>query len=94
MAREMPSSSLNAAAVRVVTTSRSSVLRRLVNEAPPELLRRNVLDRLPPEDRAMLSRVDRACAARPWKRVAYRWQVTMIGRILFLYKLSRDSREA
>ena len=40
----------------------SSVLRRLVHDAPPEMLM-HVLDKLPPEDRAMLSRADRACRA-------------------------------
>ena len=40
-----------------------SVLRRLVHEqAPPEIVML-VLDKLPPEDRAMLSRADRACRA-------------------------------
>ena len=34
----------------------------MVNEAPLELLR-HVLDHLSPEDRAILSRVDRACRA-------------------------------
>ena len=37
----------------------SSVLLRLLHEAPPEMLG-HVLDKLPPVDRAMLSRVDRA----------------------------------
>ena len=40
----------------------SSMLTRLVHEGPPEMLR-HVLDKLPPEDRAMLSRADRACRA-------------------------------
>ena len=43
-------------------TPDSSVLWRLVHDAPPEMLG-HVLDLLPPEDRAMLSRVDRACHA-------------------------------
>ena len=63
MGRETRSAiNTNHAAVRVTTRSRSSVLRRLINEAHPEMLR-HVLDKLPPEDRAMVSFVDRACRA-------------------------------
>ena len=45
-----------------VDTCDSSVLWRLVHHAQKEMLR-HVLHKLPPEDRAMLSRVDRACCA-------------------------------